>query len=59
VTFINDVFHNLILFLIIGIAIATIVGMKYADKYPDDAKRLPVRAGQTIAGWLFKLFKGR
>lgn len=58
-TFVTDIFHNLILLLIVAFAIATIVGQKYAEKYPDDAKRLPVRAGQTIASWLFKLFRGR
>ena len=51
--------NELILLLVVGFAIATVVGIKYAEKHPGEAARMQVRAGQTIAGWLFKLFKGR
>lgn len=56
-TFINDVINNFILLLIVAIVVATIVGQKFAEKYPGDAKRLQIRAGQSLAGWLKKWFK--
>ncbi|MDY3551481.1 hypothetical protein R5W24_000557 [Gemmata sp. JC717] len=58
-SFITDMIKDLILFLVVVCTIATIVGRKYAEKYPDEAKRVPIQAGKAVAGWLFKLFKGR
>ncbi|QEG30321.1 hypothetical protein GobsT_51260 [Gemmata obscuriglobus] len=55
--FISVAFGRLFILACLAMAFAMMVMKKYAEQHPTDAKRLQVKAGRTLGGWLKKHLK--
>lgn len=55
--FVSDMFGRLVILAGVGFAFAVLVMQKYAERHPQDAKRLQVKAGKAAGAWARKRLK--